>query len=153
MALENYLSILDDFTASQKSDWDFLNKNLFPFGQSSSKWQDTECIIDVLNLIGTSPAYNHMMFSGNGGLDFKYATPANESGCIYIYDTSGYCNIVKPKNLIAETFKGKSEWNYFLLELDDMKYIFDGTHEYEQLVEDYPANYGVLYFKYSRQTH
>ena len=31
--LENYLSILDDDELSQKSDWEFLNKYLFPFGQ------------------------------------------------------------------------------------------------------------------------
>ncbi len=139
--LENYLKILNDFTAAQKSDWDFINKQLFPFGQTSSVWNDIDRIVDVLNLIGASPAYNHMMFSNRGGLDFKYATLANEEGCIYIYDTSRYCHIVKPKCLISESFKSDYTWNYFLLELAELEPVFGSDLEYEELIEDYPANY------------
>lgn len=139
--LENYLKILNDFTAAQQSDWVFINKQLFPFGQTSSIWNDVDRIIDVLNLIGSSPAYNHMMFSDGGGLDFKYATLANEEGCIYIYDTSKYCHIVKPKHLISESFKSDYTWNYFLLELDELNSILGSDLEYEELIEDHPANY------------
>ena len=57
-ALENYLSILDDDELSQKSDWEFLNKYLFPFGQESAVWRNLDKIIEILNIVGTSPAYN-----------------------------------------------------------------------------------------------
>ena len=103
-ALENYLSILDDDDLSQKSDWEFLNKYLFPFGQESAVWRNLDKIIEILNIVGTSPAYNHMLLSTKGGLDFKKAEKANEEGCIYVYDTLGICYLCKPKCLIYESF-------------------------------------------------
>lgn len=140
-ALENYLSILDDDDLSQKSDWEFLNKYLFPFGQESAVWRNLDKIIEVLNIVGTSPAYNHMLLSTKGGLDFKKAEKANEEGCIYVYDTLGICYLCKPKCLIYESFAEKYTWNYFLLELEELEPIFADVCDREILVEDYPGNY------------
>lgn len=140
-ALENYLSILDDDELSQKSDWEFLNKYLFPFGQESAVWRNLDKIIEILNIVGTSPAYNHMLLSTKGGLDFKKAEKANEEGCIYVYDTLGICYLCKPKCLIYESFAEKYTWNYFLLELEDLESIFSDVYDREILVEDYPGNY------------
>lgn len=140
-ALENYLSILDDDDLSQKSDWEFLNKYLFPFGQESAVWRNLDKIIEILNIVGTSPAYNHMLLSTKGGLDFKKAEKANEEGCIYVYDTLGICYLCKPKCLIYESFAEKYTWNYFLLELEELEPIFADVCDRETLVEDYPGNY------------
>lgn len=140
-ALENYLSILDDDELSQKSDWEFLNKYLFPFGQESAVWRNLDKIIEILNIVGTSPAYNHMLLSTKGGLDFKKAEKANEEGCIYVYDTLGICYLCKPKCLIYESFAEKYTWNYFLLELEELEPIFADVYDRETLVEDYPGNY------------
>ncbi len=140
-ALENYISILDDDDLSQKSDWEFLNKYLFPFGQESAVWRNLDKIIEVLNIVGTSPAYNHMLLSTKGGLDFKKAEKANEEGCIYVYDTLGICYLCKPKCLIYESFAEKYTWNYFLLELEELEPIFADIYDRETLIEDYPGNY------------
>jgi len=139
--LENYLSILDDDELSQKSDWEFLNKYLFPFGQESAVWRNVDRIIEILNIVGTSRAYNHMLLSSNGGLDFKKAERAYEENCIYIYDDLGLCYLVKPKCLIYESFGNNYTWNYFLLELDELPPIISDIDDRELLIEDYPGNY------------
>lgn len=81
--LEEWLDIFNDEEKSQISDWQFLNKQLFgvPSPESAS-WKTPEKIVDVLNIIGTTPAFNHMLFSSRGGLDFEYAKLANEQSCI-----------------------------------------------------------------------
>ncbi len=141
--LEEWLDIFNDFGKSQVSEWLFLSRYLFgDIIPESTSWRSVDSIVNVLNLIGTLPAYNHMLFSGNGGLDFRKAELANESGCIYIYDTLGFCFVVKPKCLHYEGFNSNHTWNYFLFELDELKPIISSnTLEYEYLVEDYPSNY------------
>ncbi len=142
--LQQWIDISNDFKKSQISDWKFLNKYLFGDNPpESTVWRNTEKIINVLNIIGTLPAYNHMLFSDNGGLDFGSAELANEPKCIYIYDSTRICFIVKPKCLYYEGFDEKFEWNYFLLEIDEMEPIFveNGVTSYEYLVEDYPSHY------------
>ena len=142
--LQRWLEILADFEKAQLSSWRFLNKYLFGSNApESSKWTKKESIIDVLNVIGTLPAYNHMLFSDRGGLDFGRAEVANEEGCIYIYDSVGWCFLVKPKYLYYEGFDENYKWNYFLLELDNLEPKFEANDivSYEYLVEDYPANY------------
>ena len=144
--LMEYLEILRDDEKAQISDWRFLSENLFGKSEpKSSCWEQREKIVDVLNIIGMSPAYNHMFFSSKGGLDFKKAEVAPEDGCIYIYDTSGGCAIMKPSSLYYEGFSDDSKWNYFLLELSQLKPIekrnYDYPLEYEFLVEDKPSHY------------
>lgn len=141
--LEMWLDIYADSKKSQISDWNFISKYLF--GESSPescKWSNVNKIVDILNVIGTLPAFNHMLFSDMGGLDFYKAELANEVGCINIYDTLGYCNVVKPKCLYYETFKNNVPWNYFLLEFDGLLPIINNDEQNrEYLVEDYPAHY------------
>lgn len=141
--LEVWLDVCGDFQKSQISDWNFLNKYLFGNNSpESTAWRNSEKIVNVLNIIGTLPAYNHMFFSDGGGLDFRKAESANESGCIYIYDSIGFCLVAKPKCLYYEGFNKEYSWNYFLLELDTLSPIIcSNTLNYEYLVEDYPAHY------------
>lgn len=140
LQLKNWLKINEDEQLSQLSDWKFLNKYLFrDYTPESTCWTYRNSIVNVLNVIGSIPAYNHMFFSDGGGFDFDQAEVANEKDCIYIY--SGLRYVVKPKKLYFEGFNNY-EWNYFLLELDELQPILGETdRSYEELVEDYPAHY------------
>lgn len=142
--LQEWIVVYKDFDKSQESDWRFLNKQLFTSNTpESSKWKKIDNIIDILNIVGAIPAYNHMLFPDGGGLDFDYAELAEEEGCIYLYDTIKNCFIIKPKSLNYEGFDEEFMWNYFLLELDELKPIFNlsETTIAEDLVEDTPAHY------------
>lgn len=142
--LKEWITVIDDFDKVQESEWLFLNSYLFGENQpESSSWKDIKRIVNILNIIGSIPAYNHMMFSDKGGLDFDYAEMAFEKDCIYIYDTLGFCFVVKPKKLYYEGFDEYYRWNYFLLELDTLQPIIEKYDEisYERLVEDYHGHY------------
>ncbi|SLJ92140.1 MULTISPECIES: protein kinase domain-containing protein [unclassified Paenibacillus] len=141
--LEFWSDVFNDYEKSQASDWNFLNKYLFGNNPpESTVWRNVEKIVNVLNVIGTLPAYNHILFSDGGGLDFSRAEQANEIGCIYLYDSIGFCFVVKPSCLRYEGFNEDNTWNYFLLELDELvPIIFDYASSYEYLVEDYPGSY------------
>lgn len=140
LQLKNWLKINEDEQLSQLSDWEFLKKYLFrDYTPESTCWTNRDSIVKVLNVIGSIPAYNHMFFSDGGGFDFDQAEVASEKDCIYIY--SGLRYVVKPKKLYFEGFNNY-EWNYFLLELDELQPILGETDRfYEELVEDYPAHY------------
>lgn len=135
--------IYSDYDASQASDWNFLNTQLF--GQApadSSSWSNRNVIVDVLNIVGKTPAYNHMFFHDKGGMDFLSAQIAAEDGCIKLYDTQGICRLVKPKKLYFEGFGDNYRWNYFLLELDNLEPVDKScVLDEEYLVEDRPAHY------------
>lgn len=142
--LLKWKEIYSDFQKSQESDWNFLNKQLFGvIPPESARWRDVHDIVDVLNIIGRSSAYNHMLLSSNGGWDFSFAKPAAEEGCIKIYASSdNICYIVKPKVLYFEGFRKDYIWNYFLLEFDELDPVFKGKDvDTEYLVEDYPGHY------------
>lgn len=141
--LIDWLTVYSDHYKSQLSDWTFLSHRLFGnTPPESSSWSDCKDIVRVLNIIGNTPAYNHMFFHNKGGLDFSSAELAAEEGCIKLYDTIGYCHIVKPRKLHFEGFKNNYRWNYFLLELDNLPPIFEPcVSDEEYLVEDVPAHY------------
>lgn len=142
--LNIWLDVFNDYDKAQASDWNFLNKQLFGLNPpESSCWREIHKIIEVLNIVGMTPAYNHMLFSDKGGLDFSYAELANEKDCIYIYDTAGCCYLVKPKCLYYEEFGENYRWNYFLLEFNRLNPIFEenGVVDSEYLVEDMPGHY------------
>ena len=141
--LINWLAIYSDHYKSQLSDWAFLSHQLFGnTPPESSSWSDCKDIVSVLNVIGNIPAYNHMFIHNKGGLDFSNAELAAEEGCIKLYDTIGFCYVVKPRNLYFEGFKSNHRWNYFLLELDSLPPVFEPcVSDEECLVEDVPAHY------------
>lgn len=126
---------------AQFSDWNFLHEYLFKgTTPESTTWNKVDDIIGILNIIGSIPAYNHMLFSDIGGLDFDTAEKAAEKDCIYIY-ASRICYIIKPKRLYFGGFDDFA-WNYFLLELDELSPVLDVQNTTcEILVEDYPGNY------------
>lgn len=125
----------------QRSNWNFIIKHLFIGNYPAScSWSDVDSVVYVLNIVSKLPAYNYMIFSDQGGLDFQKAERANEKGCIYVYATN-MCLLVKPKLLSLEVFN-YSEWNYFLLELEEQDAILDNPGVGDEfLVEDSPAHY------------
>lgn len=142
--LINWIDVYSDIDKSQASDWNFLNKQLFGLNPpESSSWRNINKIVEILNIIGKTPAYNHMLFHDKGGLDFSFAEIADEENCIKLYDTSGFCYIVRPKILYFEGFNENYRWNYFLLEFDKLSPILSAEDDCdnEHLVEDYPAHY------------
>ena len=139
--LLKWMEIEDNYIEAQKSEWIFLNKYILKSSGDSVSWGDREDIIDILNKVASLSAHNHMLFSSAGGQDFVQATIAPEDGCIYISDDYSKYNIVKPKTLHFERFKNNEEWNYLLLECDELSPVINGDNDYEILVEDYPANY------------
>lgn len=142
--LINWVDIYSDVDKSQASDWNFLNKQLFgSILPESSSWRSIHKIVEVLNIVGKTPAYNHMLFHDKGGLDFFRAEIASEDNCIKLYDKIGYCHIIKPKKLYFEGFEKNYKWNYFLLELDKLPPIIgnDKCLDSEYLVEDVPGHY------------
>ncbi|MDB0075720.1 protein kinase domain-containing protein [Streptococcus gwangjuense] len=142
--LINWIDVYSDIDKSQASDWNFLNKQLFGLNPpESSSWRNINKIVKILNIIGKTPAYNHMLFHDKGGLDFSFAEIADEENCIKLYDTSGFCYIVRPKILYFEGFNENYRWNYFLLEFDKLSPILSAEDDCdnEHLVEDYPAHY------------
>lgn len=142
--LINWIDVYSDIDKSQASDWNFLNKQLFGLNPpESSSWRNINKIVEILNIIGKTPAYNHMLFHDKGGLDFSFAEIADEEDCIKLYDTLGFCYIVRPKILYFEGFNENYRWNYFLLEFDKLSPILSAEDDCdnEHLVEDYPAHY------------
>ena len=142
--LINWIDVYSDIDKSQASDWNFLNKQLFGLNPpESSSWRNINKIVEILNIIGKTPAYNHMLFHDKGGLDFSFAEIADEENCIKLYDTSGFCYIVRPKILYFEGFNENYRWNYFLLEFGKLSPILSAEDDCdnEHLVEDYPAHY------------
>ena len=83
-----------------------------------------------------------MFFHTGGGLDFSYAKIAEENDCIKLFTTDDFCYILKPKILYFESFNDY-RWNYFLLELDNLKPIIEDSpfDDREHLVEDSPGHY------------
>lgn len=142
--LLHWTEIANDFDKSQNSDWMFLTRKLFGKNvPSSCVWREINEIVAVLNIVGQTPAYNHMLLSDRGGLDFSYAMRATETNCIYLYDTLGSCYLVKPKSLQYEGFSEDYRWNYFRLDLKKLTPVICKYDEldYEFLVEDIPGNY------------
>lgn len=139
--LEQWQTSNADESKRQENEWHFLNDCLFD-GQTprSVVYDNLKDIIRTLNIVGQSPAYNHMMFSDGGGLDFTSVDYANEDGCIYLVNKP-FISIVKPKCLYFDSFRDV-RWNYFLLEADEMEPIYAGMDVLdEDLVEDTPGHY------------
>ena len=141
--LINYRIIKADHYRSQLSDWKYISNQIFgKIEPTSCCWEDIDGVINILNIIGRNPAYNHMFYR-DGGLDFEYAKKAAEEGCIEIYTGGNDPDIVKLKRLLYQGFGEDFSWNYFLLELDELSPIepFNWNEDYEELVEDTPGHY------------
>lgn len=141
--LNRFMNIDSDSDEAQADEWNYLNELLFGRNiPSSVRWTDLNSIIDVLNVVGMSPAFNHMFGPDGGGLDFSYAKLANEEKCICLVTEPEFCLILKPDVLVYERFPDY-RWNYFLLKAAPLSPILGELESdfSEKLVEDFPAHY------------
>lgn len=139
--LKYWKSVVSNYSKQQKSQWAFLHKHILNNSGESVVWRNKNEIIEILNKISTINAYNHMFYPDGGGQDFRFAKLSPEINGIEIWDDNNSCNIVFPKALHFETFSEHDEWNYFLLELNNVNSVFESDFFYEELVEDTPAHY------------
>ena len=144
--LEKWLEIVSNFQKSNYSEWKYLQNRLFlKTVPSHTEWRDIDCIIQILNDIGSMPGLNHMFLPTGGGQDIETAKCANEESCICL--VAGGCNyIFKPNKLELENYgKNDYRWSYFRLQLEPIEPISDAIYEEcrESLVEDFPGHYIV----------
>lgn len=109
-------------------------------------WHKPQEIADILNRICSVSNLTHVFFPGHGGLDLMNAKVSREEGCLEL--DFGGVEIVKPKQLVFETFGDDFQWNYFRLELDVLEPLkLNGQDEFEEedgreeVAELSPASY------------
>lgn len=146
----------EDFQKRNPYEWKMIQEQLFPTVMPSRViWEDINDIIKILNIIGSIPSLNHMFYPTGGGMDLLEARLANEPGCLEL--DAGFIDIVKPKRLIFESIGKDTQWNYFRLEIANLKPIIEendlGTEhltEIENGYESYSGGRGVIrYFRES----
>lgn len=142
--LEQWLKVVDNFHLQSISKWKFVNNFLFNgTTPQTTIWTKIEDIKNIL--IFLSQFTNYFNIAGPAGwIDFNSVNKANEEGCLYLQqrDIPNKAIIIKPKQLIFETFENDISWNYFMLELEKMDFIHSNSeNKVEELVEDYPAQY------------
>ena len=136
--LEDWKVLNEDFHERNLEQWFEIQLKLFPTAFPKQViWENLEDIVKVLKVVCSYDNLNHMFFPDGGGLDLEDARIANEHGCIEL--DFQLIEIVKPKRLIFESFGYDPEWNYFRLELDELK--SSGVHKIEDSDEPYENKY------------
>ena len=136
----------ENYFLAEETEWDFLEKRIFPNGiiPERTKWTNIIDIIQILNTFSFVNTTEHVLLPDGGGLNYKKAIPAPEKGCIYLIVEGNYYILLSPKCLYYETFLDKN-WNYFILELNTINPILEYTdikNTYsEELCEEHPAHY------------
>lgn len=153
--LSEYESVQNDFKKTNILEWEFVIRELFPVTLVDSvSWTDLTQIVTVLKLISSINGLNHMFLPTGGGMDLLDCNISEDPG--YIELNFGYISKVKAKKLTLNTFEISFDWNYFLLETEEVApsgvYKYDNITDIyrEQLlelspgkyIEDYHINYG-----------
>lgn len=141
--LDNWLRTSAIPVLAQRSEWRLLMTAMFGGNvPKSAIYEAINDIVRVVNLVVRRPSFNHMLFPDGGGLDFVGVSRAQEKGCIAI-NSQNVISIIKPRRLYVESF-AKGEYNYLLLEADDLEPIEDvddSNNKCQFLVEDIPGHY------------
>lgn len=118
--LEDWRVLNDDFHERNLEQWFEIQTKLFPTAFPKRViWEKIEDIIKVLKTVSSYDSLNHMFFPGGGGLDLEDVRISTEDNCIEL--DFQIVDIVKPKRLLFESFDFDPEWNYFRLELNELK--------------------------------
>ena len=140
---EEWIQINASWSKENLIQWQEIQEQLFPtIIPTHAEWKNVEDIVNVLRLLGKYDSLNHMFFPDSGGLDLTNATISYESDCIELI-CGELIYIVKPKKLSFEFINDEAEWNYFLLETENLKPIVQQEQdEYsEEIYETSPAQY------------
>lgn len=120
---EEWIQINASWSKENLMQWQEIQEQLFPtIIPAHAEWKNIEDIVNVLRLLGKYDSLNHMFFPDYGGLDLTDAAVSNESDSIELI-CGELIYIVKPKNLSFEFINDEAEWNYFLLETDNLEPI------------------------------
>jgi serine/threonine-protein kinase len=139
-SLEEWKLLNEDFGERNLAQWFEIQTKLFPTSFPTRViWENNDDIIKVLNVLGSYDNLNHMFFPDGGGLDLENSKLTAERDCIEL-NFGGLIDIVKPKRLIFESFGFDPEWNYFRLELNELKptginKTREGEEPYEKLYD------------------
>lgn len=149
--LEYFLASDDD--EKMKYEWEYVLNNLFPYGiPKSMEWDSNETIVSTLNELTLLGYLNHMFMPNGGGQDLMGVRISNEPN--YIDLDFGMIYKCKPKKLYLETFDNSS-WNYFYLELDDIKNDINFSCQINsdviEVVENTPSEYLESYHWYYKR--
>ncbi|MFZ1787787.1 MAG: protein kinase [Saprospiraceae bacterium] len=118
--LEEWLELNDKFHKRNMAQWFEIQTKLFPTSfPTTVKWSKCTEIIKVLNTICLYENLNHMFLPQGGGMDLCSAKLSLEPDCIEL--NFSFKEIVKPKELVFESFGKEHYWNYFRLELQELK--------------------------------
>ena len=118
---EEWIQINTNWSKENLMQWQEIQELLFPtIIPTHAEWKNVEDIVNVLRLLGKYESLNHMFFPDVGGLDLTYAAISQESDCIELI-CGELIFIVKPKKLSFEFINDEAEWNYFLLETENLK--------------------------------
>lgn len=118
---EEWIQINASWGKENLMQWQEIQELLFPtIIPTHAEWKNVEDIVNVLRFLGKYESLNHMFFPDIGGLDLTYAVISHESDCIELI-CGGLIYIVKPKKLSFDFINDEAEWNYFLLETENLK--------------------------------
>jgi serine/threonine-protein kinase len=138
-ALEEWVENAGDFRQVSLGDWEALQKYLFPvILPQRAVWIAPEEIVAVVNLLGQHAELNHAFAPDGGGLDLVGAKFSVERDCIELIFEGRMVVIIKPRQLMFESFPGFGEWAYFRLETADLapSDVYDSvTGNYEEVLE------------------
>jgi hypothetical protein len=149
--------LVQDFHERMRREWFEMQTKLFPSAMPERViWTSTEDILKVLKFTCSTEYLNHVFFPISGGLDLMDVRISNEENCLEL--DFQVLEVVKPKRLIFESFGYDPEWNYFRLELDQLRPL-DFPSEYEESERRINENYEDVtelgpgaYFPYSALT-
>lgn len=119
--LSQWLSLDGQFHEQNRFEWEELRRRLFPFGAPAHvEWTNLEDIALVLSVLGERSNMNHMFYPNGGGMDIEtaYLSP-HEEGCIEIH--AGGIDLLRPAKLTFDAIRGGDLFNYFRLELAELK--------------------------------
>ena len=136
--LKEWKRACDDFDLMNRKEWAFVYKSLFNgLRPPMMQLEQREDIVRALSLLVRYTQLNYTMMPQRGGLELNGASIAAEDSCIYL--DFGLTYVCKPKRLVFRGFDDVS-WNYFYLELSELKPVLSQYVE-EELIEDVPGHY------------
>ena len=108
----------------------------------NAEWRSSSDIAKVLREF-CGPNLNHMFYPTDGGLDLETARLSREDGCIELATDDRVADIVKPKFLRFESFKGHPSHSYFYVETCELERsgLYDDDNVREEVVEIPPYGY------------
>ena len=128
-----------EFRRESLQSWESTLLDIFPEGvPTSCAWHDLAAITSVLNAVGARKYANHTFLPRGGGLDLTGACASEEQDCIEIHFGESV-HIVKPHQLILESFGYDYEWAYFRLETRHLEptgiYRYENDFPFEPVTE------------------